>query len=222
MARVTLTFDNGPEPRWTNHVLDVLAEHKIKATFFLIGKKLVTIPGAREAAERAKKEGHWIGNHSWNHVYSLGDIDRPDSVKVEVINTFDAIGDLAHPDLLFRPFCNAGIVNDRVFKKGDVDEICEAKYSCVLFNAIPRDWNDGTGWVGRALEQVAAQPWSTVVLHDIAGYPDGIVNAEPMRKLDEFIRRTKDAGHEFTQDYSPDCVLICRGEKLQDMTKLAH
>jgi hypothetical protein len=143
-------------------------------------------------------------------------------VKVEVVNTFDALGDLAHPDLLFRPFCNAGIVNDRVFKNGDVVEICQAKYSCVLFNAIPRDWNDGTGWVARALEQIAAQPWSTVVLHDIAGYPDGIVNAEPMLKLDEFIHRAKDAGHEFTQDYSPDCVLIRRGEKLQDMAKLAH
>jgi peptidoglycan/xylan/chitin deacetylase (PgdA/CDA1 family) len=77
MARVTLTFDNGPEPKWTNHVLDVLAEHKIKASFFLIGKKLVTISDARAAAERATKEGHWIGNHSWNHVFRSATLTDP-------------------------------------------------------------------------------------------------------------------------------------------------
>ncbi len=221
MPRITLTFDNGPEPRWTNHALDVLSKHGLKASFFIIGRKLAHSADGRTAVERAKREGHWIGNHSYNHVYSLGDIDRPDAFDIEVVRTFDVLGELAHPDLLFRPFCNAGIVNDRVFKNIDVERICKANYSCVLFNAIPRDWEDGTAWVDRALKQVAGQPWSTVVLHDIAGYPDG-VDVRPMLKLDEFISRAKDAGHEFVQDYSPDCLLVSKGKKLHELSKLAH
>ena len=123
MASLTLTFDNGPDPTWTPHVLDVLAKHEIKATFFVIGRKLVLQPELRSILERARDEGHWIGTHSYNHVYSLGDIDREDAFDVEVVAAFDAVGDLAHPDRLYRPFCNAGIVNDRVFKQVDVERL---------------------------------------------------------------------------------------------------
>jgi peptidoglycan/xylan/chitin deacetylase (PgdA/CDA1 family) len=221
MARITLSFDNGPEPQWTNHVLNVLADHDIKASFFVIGRKLAASPDGRKAVERAKREGHWIGNHSYNHVYSLGDIDRVDAVEVEVAKTFEVLGDLAHPDLLFRPFCNAGVLNERVFKRIDVRKICQAKYSCILFDTIPHDWDDGTGWVDRALKQVQEKAWSTIVLHDITGYPDG-VDARPMLKLDEFIRQAKKAGHEFAQEYSPNCILIHRGRKLQDIDQLSH
>jgi len=221
MARITLTFDNGPEPRWTNHVLDVLAKRGLKASFFIIGRKLATSREGRDAVERAKREGHWIGNHSYNHVYSLGDIDRADAVDVEVVKTFDVLGDLAHPDMLFRPFCNAGILDQRVFKGVDVERVQAAGYSCILFNSVPRDWEHKDAWVARALEDVSRRDWTTIVLHDIAGYPDG-VDVRPMLMLDEFIGRATDAGHTFEQDYSPDCVLISKGKRLRDLGHLSH
>ena len=52
MARVTLTFDNGPEPEITHFVLDVLARRKLAASFFVVGEKLAT-PAGRAAVERA-------------------------------------------------------------------------------------------------------------------------------------------------------------------------
>jgi peptidoglycan/xylan/chitin deacetylase (PgdA/CDA1 family) len=221
MARLTLTFDNGPDPTWTPHVLDVLAAHDIKASFYVIGRKLVLTPELRTVLERAHDEGHWIGCHSYNHVYSLGDIDREDAFDIEVANTFALLGDLAHPDLLFRPFCNAGILNDRVFKRGDVERLREGGYTCVMFNSLPRDWNDGDGWVDRALADIETRDWSTLVVHDIPGYPDG-VDARPMRRLDDFVVAALAAGHEFVQEPSPDCVLIERGEPHQDIDHLAH
>ncbi len=44
MATLTLTFDNGPDPTWTPHVLDVLRAYDVKATLFVIGRKLVLNP----------------------------------------------------------------------------------------------------------------------------------------------------------------------------------
>lgn len=221
MARITLTFDNGPDATWTPHVLDVLRSHEIRATFFLIGRKLVLQPELRRLVERARDEGHWIGNHSYNHVYSLGDIDRDDAYDVEVSSTFGVLGELAHPDRLFRPFCNAGVVNDRVFKRIDVERLQEDGATCVFFNCVPRDWNDGEGWVDRALGDVATREWSTMVIHDIAGYPDG-VDVGPMRRLDDFLVAARAAGHEFVQQITPECILIERGKPLRDVGFLMH
>lgn len=221
MARLTLTFDNGPDPTWTPHVLDVLGKHEIRATFFVIGRKLVLDPGLRTILERAHEEGHWIGTHTYNHVYSLGDIDRADAFDAEVVRAFEALGDLAHPDLLFRPFCNAGIVNDRVFKRIDVERLCDGGYTCIFFNSLPHDWDDGEGWVGRGLADIATREASTIVLHDIAGYPDG-VDVRPMRRLEDFVLAALDAGHEFVQEVSPDCVLIERGQPRRDVGFLMH
>jgi peptidoglycan/xylan/chitin deacetylase (PgdA/CDA1 family) len=221
VARLTLTFDNGPDAVWTPHVLDVLRSYDIRATFFVIGRKLALDPRLRTVLERAREDGHWIGNHSYNHVYSLGDIDREDAFDIEVSATFAVLGDLAHPDRLFRPFCNAGVINDRVFKRIDVERVRNDGLTCVFFNSLPRDWNDGEGWVDRALEDIETRPWSTIVLHDIAGYPDG-VDARPMQRLEDFIVAARDAGHEFVQEISPDCILIERGSELQDIDFLMH
>lgn len=58
-----LTFDDGPSP-FTPQLLDMLAEYKIPATFFLLGRNVTLYP---EIVERMLAEGHEIGNHSWSH-----------------------------------------------------------------------------------------------------------------------------------------------------------
>lgn len=61
---IALTYDDGPNPAWTPQLLDILARHNIKATFFLIGSY-----AAREAVlvRQIAAAGHAIGNHSWHH-----------------------------------------------------------------------------------------------------------------------------------------------------------
>lgn len=60
---VALTFDDGPS-RDTERVLDILGEHNVTASFFMIGRQVESFPGI---AERALAEGHEIGNHSYSH-----------------------------------------------------------------------------------------------------------------------------------------------------------
>jgi peptidoglycan/xylan/chitin deacetylase (PgdA/CDA1 family) len=62
---VALTFDDGPDPRYTPELLDGLKERDVKASFFLIGKML---EGNEEIVERMYQEGHLIGNHTFDHV----------------------------------------------------------------------------------------------------------------------------------------------------------
>ncbi len=61
---VVLTFDDGPDPRHTPEVLDVLARHDARAVFFLIGEKAGAHP---ELVRRIVAEGHLVGNHTHSH-----------------------------------------------------------------------------------------------------------------------------------------------------------
>ncbi|TDE10279.1 polysaccharide deacetylase family protein [Dyadobacter psychrotolerans] len=61
---VALTFDDGPDPEFTPQILDILKEKKVKATFFVIGKKAEKYP---ELLRRIDEEGHTIANHSYSH-----------------------------------------------------------------------------------------------------------------------------------------------------------
>lgn len=62
--RITLTFDDGPDPEWTPRVLDTLAAAAVRATFFLVGERAARAPALVRALAAA---GHEIGNHSWSH-----------------------------------------------------------------------------------------------------------------------------------------------------------
>jgi peptidoglycan-N-acetylglucosamine deacetylase len=66
---VALSFDDGPTPDGVDAVLKTLAERKITASFFLIGKQMVRFPGQ---AARLKAAGHELGNHSFSHVRMIG------------------------------------------------------------------------------------------------------------------------------------------------------
>lgn len=62
--RIALTFDDGPDGKYTPQVLDILKQYGVKATFFLVGQQVKLYP---ETAKRIAYEGHEIGNHSWSH-----------------------------------------------------------------------------------------------------------------------------------------------------------
>ncbi|MFZ2752403.1 MAG: polysaccharide deacetylase family protein [Lysobacteraceae bacterium] len=80
-----LTFDDGPHPEHTPVLLDLLATHRAKATFFLIGREAERYP---ELVERIVREGHVLGNHTWSHPQ----FDRLDlAAQREEINRTDRL-----------------------------------------------------------------------------------------------------------------------------------
>lgn len=203
MFDLTLSFDNGPTPGVTEDVLETLAAHGIRTTFFVVGEKLATLSGHALAA-RAHAEGHWIGNHTWTHSVPLGLAAGDDVAAREVGRTQAEIGPLAHPDRLFRPFGGGGRLGPHLLAPPVADYLCAGGFTCVLWNAIPRDWAEPDAWVERALTQCAAQPWTLMVLHDL---PTGA-----MRHLPGFIAAARNAGAQFRQEFPPYCVPIRRGK----------
>ena len=206
MFDLTLSFDNGPEPDVTPAVLDILARRNLRATFFVIGDKLAQ-PGRKALAERAHAEGHWIGNHSYTHSTPFGLRSEPDLAEREIGRTQDLIGALAHPHKLFRPFGGGGNIGPHLLNSDVVEYLKRERYTCVLWNAIPRDWDDPDGWVETALAQCQSQPnshdWTLMVLHDL---PTGA-----MRHLELFLDKVGAAGGRIRQDFPPECVLMADG-----------
>jgi peptidoglycan/xylan/chitin deacetylase (PgdA/CDA1 family) len=206
---VTLSFDNGPAPGVTDAVLDLLASRQVRGTFFVVGQKL-SAPGAGALASRAAAEGHWIGNHTMTHTVPFGDragetnADAYAACEREIGATQELIGDLAHPDRLFRPFGRGGILDERLLSADAVRYLQEGRYSCVLWSSVPHDWDQPDEWVDRALADVSAQEWTVVVLHDL---PTGA-----MRHLPEFLDRLADVGAEVVQEFPDACVPIRAGE----------
>ncbi len=208
MFDVTLTFDNGPDPDATPAVLDTLARREVPASFFVLGHKLAAA-GGRALAERAAAEGHWIANHTYWHETPLGRLDEPGRAADEIARTQGLIGDLAHPDKLFRPFGGGGEIGPHLLSPEALASLKADGFTCVLWNVIPRDWEDADGWLDRAMELIRPLPWSLVVLHDL---PTGA-----MAHLDRFIETVREDGGRFRQDYPPDCVPLLRGQEVMPM-----
>lgn len=99
MRAIHLTFDDGPDPRFTPRVLDVLAEAGVRATFFTIGREARRFP---ELVRRAAAEGHEIANHSFSHRHPWLVSER--TARAEVRECAEVLSDvLGMRPRFFRP-----------------------------------------------------------------------------------------------------------------------
>ena len=198
---VTLSFDNGPEPEVTPGVLETLAKHAVKASFFVMGRKVATAEGLA-LAMRASAEGHWIGNHTYSHTQPLGELDRVSALR-EFEQAEQSLAWLPQRPRLFRPYGRAGKLGKHLLHPAVVERLVSGSYSTVLWNCVPGDWRDPEGWVTKALRQCRSRDWSLVVLHD---QPDAA-----LQHLDRFLSTLKDLNVPIVQQYPDDCVPIREG-----------
>lgn len=91
--KIYLTFDDGPTPDVTDKLLDVLKNYEAKATFFCLGKNVLE---NKSLFNRIQKEGHQIGNHTWDHLN--GKKVEASEYQVSISKTQDIIN-----SKLFRP-----------------------------------------------------------------------------------------------------------------------
>jgi peptidoglycan-N-acetylglucosamine deacetylase len=111
--------------------------------------------------------------------------------------------DLGHPGRWFRPFGSGGNLDDRLLKPSVVDYLIRNRHSCVLWNAIPRDWDDPVAGLIVRWSNAQSLPWTLMVVHDL---PTGA-----MDHLEHILDRTDALGARFHQDFPPDCVPIRAG-----------
>ncbi|HEV2711887.1 MAG TPA: polysaccharide deacetylase family protein [Gaiellaceae bacterium] len=149
--RFALTFDDGPS-EWTEPILDLLATHRARATFFVVGS---AVAGRERTLGRARAEGHELGSHTFSHGHptALGD----DELRSEIRRGAAAVGPGAR--LVRPPYGEDAERFDRL-----ADEL--GLGPTVLWSIDPRDWEttDADVIVARVLAEAA--PGAIVDLHD--------------------------------------------------------
>jgi peptidoglycan/xylan/chitin deacetylase (PgdA/CDA1 family) len=214
--KVTLSFDDGPTPDVTHQVLDVLASHDVKSSFFAICSKLANA-GAREAAERAVAEGHWYGSHSFAHTTPMGWMENQDDAINEIDLSFDALGTLATPRRIYRPFGKGGVLDTRLLNPVAVRHLLAQGYDCVIWDYTPREWENVDTWVDNCLEYCEDHDWSCFSLRDC----EATIGA----RLDSLVRALEDRDVEIVQEFPPHSILMRGGVLLRDVaafTAQAH
>lgn len=154
---VAMTFDDGPNVTLTPRLLDLLAAHKMKATFFVVGQNAADHP---EILKRAVREGHEIASHSWSHP-NLGKMSD-DAVRRELQKTDDAIKDAigVRPTLMRPPY---GSITAR--QKIWIHE--QFGYRIIIWDVDPLDWKrPGPSVVTRRIVS-ETKPGSIILAHDI-------------------------------------------------------
>jgi peptidoglycan/xylan/chitin deacetylase (PgdA/CDA1 family) len=153
---ICVTFDDGPHPQYTPRVLDVLRDHGVRATFFLIGSRVQAYPNL---ARRIVADGHAIGHHSFHHTEPATTSAR--QLAAEMRQTLELFGSVGLPaTVLFRP------------PKGKLSPAklarCQAMgQSIVLWNVDPRDYCcTDAGELRERINELRLRPGDVVLLHD--------------------------------------------------------
>jgi peptidoglycan/xylan/chitin deacetylase (PgdA/CDA1 family) len=165
---IAVTFDDGPDPRFTGDILDVLRDLAVPATFFCVGLNVAGHPGL---VERAVGDGHEVGNHTWSHAY-LPELTG-DEVRRQIDATNTALTAVTgRIPVLMRPPYGARTPDT-------LDRIADAAMTTVVWDVDPGDWaRPGPQTItDRTLAQV--KPGSIILLHDGGGDRAGTVAALP-------------------------------------------
>jgi peptidoglycan/xylan/chitin deacetylase (PgdA/CDA1 family) len=176
---VVLTFDDGPQPRYSNRVLDILAAQCVKATYFLIGAMAREHPSV---VRRIFEEGHSIGTHSEDHPIGMEKMP-PEKVRQEIDDGIaDVAAALGDPADLAPFFRIPGLERSAV-----IEEELAAR-SLLVFSAdvVADDWHrriKPKQIVERAMKRLQARGKGILLLHDIhpatvAALPDLLVKLQ--------------------------------------------
>ena len=129
---IALTFDDGPNPRYTPKVLDILKEYSTKATFFVVGRRARQNP---DIVRRIFREGHDIGNHTYSHPVSP--VIKHRTIEKEIKLTGNIIRKIVGKrPRLFRPTWGQWDVNSDKMTRMSV----RAGYIPVRWSTSSIDW----------------------------------------------------------------------------------
>ena len=199
--QISLTFDDGPNDPYTLKLLDVLAKHRVRATFFLIGRYVRQRP---EIAAEIAKQGHVIGNHTFTHPLLVFQPDSRIREQVEQCRSAitDAVGEHSN---LFRPPWGGR-------RPGVLGVVRRLGLEPVMWNVTGYDWNAPS--VEFIEHKVAGKihGGDVVLLHDGGHAAFGADRSRTVEAVSRLIPRYKAERYEFvTIPQMIDSDLLTRG-----------
>jgi peptidoglycan-N-acetylglucosamine deacetylase len=178
---LALTYDDGPHPRNTPALLDVLSRHAVRATFFVVGN---CVAGRSQIARQVAGAGHVIANHTYDHPRLI--FCRPARVRTELSECKRVLTDVVgeHSSLWRPPY------------GGRLPHVMRVARSmglhAVMWTVNPRDWHARTADELERLVSTRVRGGDVILMHDGGGERLPTVQA-----TDRLIPRLKDEGYEF-------------------------
>ncbi|MGN9758282.1 polysaccharide deacetylase family protein [Streptomyces sp. SD31] len=176
---MVLTFDDGPDPRYTPHILDTLREYDVRAMFFVCGEMVADHKGL---VARMADEGHVVGNHTWSHPL-LTRLSRG-RIRAEMERTCDVVEEAygERPAWFRAPY---GAWNRATFQLG-----ADLGMEPLAWTVDTLDWTTpGTRTIVDRVEHGAA-PGVVVLSHDAGGD-----RSQSVRALRAYLPRLLDSGY---------------------------
>ena len=184
--RIALTYDDGPNDPHTLKLLEMLAKHEVRATFFMIGRYVRQRPDIARAVATA---GHVIGNHTFTHPLLTFESASATRSELEVCRNalHDAVGE--HSNLFRPPFGGRRPATLRVAR--------ELGLQPVMWNVTGYDWNapPAAEIIGKVSRRVRGG--DVILLHDGGHREMGADRSQTVIASDELIRRYKGEGFTF-------------------------
>jgi peptidoglycan/xylan/chitin deacetylase (PgdA/CDA1 family) len=208
---IALTFDDGPNPATTPHVLDVLKKYNIKATFFLVGQNIV---GQEEIVRRTLADGHNIGVHTWSHPHipqiSVREMHKEILKTIQILKQFPK----DRAQVMRFPFgestCKAEAYVESLHYNivgWDMDS-CDWSYQEGLekSDCVPKEFQakyagNYQGWIDHQLKEIGG---GIILMHDAEPYEADHLEAEilHMKKLGlKFVELDRGAFPELIHDH---------------------
>ena len=173
--KIALTFDDGPNPFWTEKILDVLAKHNVKANFFVLGK---WVEKYRDLLKETFKRGHLIGNHTYSHPHSGdGDFDRAEEF------IFNIIGQ--HTKFIRPPYNLINLCNSYT-------PVLKRKVIIINNDVVPCDWKNKAEDIKNIVAD-KVRNGSIILLHDGSEREEELKNrpSEMFKALPQIIEELK-------------------------------
>jgi peptidoglycan/xylan/chitin deacetylase (PgdA/CDA1 family) len=184
--RLALTYDEGPNDAGTPGLLEVLAKHQVKATFFLLGRYVKALP---QLAREVAAAGHAIGNHSYSHRNLI--FLSQDETRQELRHTSQVIEEATgiRPALFRPPFGGR--------RPGTFAIARDCGMTPVMWRVSGHDWDaDSAGSIVRRIIS-GVKGGDVILLHDGGHRELGADRSRTVMATAGLIRRCQDEGYQF-------------------------
>jgi len=184
--QLALTYDDGPNDPHTLRLLEVLARHNVRATFFLIGRYARQRP---DIVREVVKAGHVVGNHTFTHPLLIFKSEA--EVRKELSDCRAALEEAVgeHSNLFRPPFGGRRPAVLRI--------ACELGLEPVMWNVTGYDWNAPPATVIERKVTKQIHGGDVILLHDGGHKQMGADRSQTVLATDRMITRCKSEGHDF-------------------------